>query len=203
VAVAAGRASLSLNVVRGEWSEESLDFDWLVDGLALGGAGAVQAGAAERLARDHAITHVVDVRAESRDNRQELARAGIRLLWLPTADQRAVTQLMIVSGVEWITRAFDQGGRVLVHCQHGMGRSALLALCVLVQHGIEPMTALTLIKDAREIVWPSQEQLTAFVTFAGTIHRARGASWSIPSLDDLSRIAYRQLTGAMAAAQQG
>src|SRR5206468_2183349 len=83
---------------------------------------------------DHAITHVVDVRAESRDDRQELSRAGIRLLWLPTADQRAFTQLMIVSGVEWITRAFDQGGRVLVHCQNGMGRSALLALCVLVQH---------------------------------------------------------------------
>ena len=181
--------------MRVESPQEALDFHWLVDGLALGSAAAVAAGTAHRLARDHAITHVVDLRAESRDDRQELARAGIRLLWLPTADRCAVTQPMIVSGVEWITRAFDQGGRVLVHCQHGIGRSALLALCVLVEHGIEPLTALTLVKDARAVVSPSPEQLTAFVTFAQTIHRARGPSWSIPSLDELSRIAYRHLTG--------
>ena len=170
-----------------------LDLDWLVDGLALGSAEAVAAGSAKRLARDHAITHVVDLRAESRDDRRELANAGIRLLWLPTVDGCALTQPMIASGVEWVTRACDRGGRVLVHCQHGIGRSALLALCVLVEHGIEPITALTLVKDAREIVAPSLEQLVAFATFARTIHRARGASWSIPSVDDLSRIAYRHL----------
>ena len=169
----------------------------MIDGLALGGAGAVPAGAAERLARDHAITHVVDLRAESRDDRQELARAGIRLLWLPTMDRCAVTQPMILTGVEWITRAFDQGGRVLVHCQHGIGRSALLALCVLVDRGTAPIAALTLAKDAREVVSPSPEQLAAFIAFAHTIRQARGADWPIPSLDDLFRIAYRHLTSAV------
>lgn len=180
--------------MRAESSRQALDFHWLDGGLALGGAGAVPVGAADRLARDHAITHVVDLRAEDRDDRNELARAGIRLLWLPTIDRRAVTQAMIRTGVDWVARAFDQGGRVLVHCQHGIGRSALLALCVLVERGSEPIAALTLIKGAREIVSPSPEQLEAFVAFAQAIRQARGAGWSLPSLDDLSRIAYRHLT---------
>jgi predicted protein tyrosine phosphatase len=176
--------------------EEDLDLHWLDAWLALGGAGAIPAGGAARLARDHGITHVVDLRAEGRDDRRELASAGIRLLWLPTPDRCAVSPRMILTGVEWVTRAFGQGGRVLVHCQHGIGRSALLALCVLVDGGIEPIAALTLMKDAREVVSPSPEQLAAFVAFAQTIQQARGAEWLVPSLDDLSRIAYRHLSSA-------
>jgi protein-tyrosine phosphatase len=102
---------------------------------------------------------------------------------------------MIRTGVDWIERAFEQGGRVLVHCQHGIGRSALLALCVLVERGSDPLGALTLVKAAREVVSPSPEQLEAFVVFAQGIRQTRGAGWSLPSLDDLSRIAYRRLTG--------
>jgi protein-tyrosine phosphatase len=179
--------------VPAESPRQPLDFNWLDNGLALGSARAVPAGAAERLARDHAITHIVDLRAENQDDRNELARAGIRLLWLPTIDRCALTRPMIRTGVDWVARAFERGGRVLVHCQHGIGRSALLALCVLVEQGSDPIAALTLVKAAREIVSPSPEQLTAFIGFVQSTRQARGASWSVPSLDDLSRIAYRHL----------
>ena len=52
----------------------------------------------------------------------------------------------------------DRGEKVLIHCQHGIGRSPLLALCVLVDHGLEPLDALTLAKDRRAAVSPSRSQ---------------------------------------------
>ena len=53
----------------------------------------------------------------------------------------------------------DAGSRVYIHCEHGVGRSALLALCVLVSRGDPPLGALERAKSARWQVSPSPEQL--------------------------------------------
>ena len=49
---------------------------------------------------------------------------------------------MLDDGVAFVNRHLDRGERVLVHCEHGIGRSATLALCVLVSRGMEPLDAL-------------------------------------------------------------
>ena len=54
---------------------------------------------------------------------------------------------MIDEGVQWVRSRLGAGRRVLIHCEHGIGRSALLALCVLVAGGIEPLDAMNRIGD--------------------------------------------------------
>jgi protein-tyrosine phosphatase len=142
------------------------------------------------------ITRVVDVRHEARDDEALLSSCGVKLLHLPTRDRNAIDPAVLDLGTAWVLRELDEGQRVLIHCQYGIGRSALLALCVLVAAGWAPMSALVAAKAAREIVSPSPQQLQAFVDFCRRRKRAALASWDLPGLEALMAVAYRHLHGA-------
>jgi protein-tyrosine phosphatase len=172
----------------------ALNFDWLTDRLAVGGCFPIDA--AQRLARDHGIRHVVDLRAEACDQEVALRRHGVALLHLPTEDNCAIAPDMLRAGVRWVCAALDAGDRVLVHCEHGIGRSALLALAVLIARGTPPLEALERAKRARRVVSPSPEQLRALIAFARQVRAASGAAWEVPTFDALATIAYRHLDAA-------
>jgi protein-tyrosine phosphatase len=182
---------------------ERLDIDWLTESLAVGGC--FPADAAILLARTHRIDCVVDVRAEACDDDIGLRRHGVSFLHVPTPDKCAIAPTAIQRAVAWIAGALDGGARVLVHCEYGIGRSALLALCVLVDRGHAPLDALTLLKDTRPVASPSPEQLRAFLAFAAARRRAAGTTWLVPSFDALAAIAYRHLAtpGGPGAASAG
>jgi protein-tyrosine phosphatase len=78
---------------------------------------------------------------------------------------------------------------VLIHCQHGIGRSALLSLCVLVDQGMEPLNALRLAKDARELISPSLSQYQGWAEWLAS----RGIA--APDYHSFGCIAYRHLAG--------
>lgn len=168
-----------------------IDLHFVTSGLAVGAR--VPAFAVPRLASDHGITRVVDVRIEACDDETVLRTHGIRLLHLPTVDTAALSQERLRHGVAFVSEGLDGGERVFVHCQYGIGRSALLALCVLVSRGEAPVEALERLKRARPVVSPSPAQLLAFIAFAAS-HRGRcGARWEIPELRELGAIAWRDL----------
>lgn len=168
-----------------------IDLHFVAPGLAVGGRFAREA--APRLAAEHGISRVVDVRVEACDDALLLQRHGIALLHLPTEDTRALSLDGIRAGVAFVSDGLDRGERVLVHCQHGIGRSALLALCVLVARGKEPLAALEELKRARGVVSPSPAQLEAFIAFSRAVRAERGASWDVPTLEGLGNIAWRHL----------
>jgi protein-tyrosine phosphatase len=99
---------------------------------------------------------------------------------------------MLDEGVAWVTEKLGRGCKVYVHCEHGIGRSALVALCVLVAQGDAPLDALARAKGARRKVSPSPEQLEAFRGWLAARARA-GARVAIPSFDALATIAYSHL----------
>ena len=168
-----------------------LDIDWLTDSLAIGGR--LPADATPDLAGDHGIGCVVDLRAEACDDEMVLRRHGLSFLHLPTADTCAVTPAALHRAVAWVSRALNSGARVLIHCEYGIGRSPLLALCVLIDRGFTPLEAMNLVKDTRALTSPSPEQLGAFLAYARHRQAATGARWSIPSFEALATIAYRHL----------
>lgn len=168
-----------------------LDLHFVAPGLAVGARFPMEAAA--RLARDHGIGHVVDLRCEHCDDEELLRVEGIRLLHLPTEDTRAASQEKLAHGVAFVNRALDAGGAALIHCQYGIGRSALLALCVLVARGDAPLMAMARLKDARPVISPSPEQLGAFVTFSRAIAVERGVTAPLPSVEELGAIAWRHL----------
>lgn len=171
--------------------EAQLNFNWVTPLLAVGARFPIEA--AEHLAAWHGIRYVVDLRVETCDDAHLLREHGITLLHLPTEDMCAVSLPMLREGVQWVTKHLDRGDKVYVHCEHGVGRSATLALCVLVAQGESPLQALTKAKQARWQVSPSPEQLQAFLTWAGEWQAQRGLSRELPTLQALQEIAYSHL----------
>ncbi len=168
-----------------------LDLDWVTPQLAVGGRFPIEA--AEYLARQLGIGHVVDLRVEDCDDELVLRQHGIELLHLPTQDACAIAMSMLDEGVAWVTEKVQRGLKVYLHCEHGIGRSALLALCVLVAGGDRPLQALARAKGARLQVSPSPAQLQAFRSWLSTRTARAGETGDVPSFEDLAWIAYRHL----------
>lgn len=158
---------------------------WLTDQLAVGGCFPLER--AGELAEAYGIRAVVDLRSEACDDRADLGAVGIDLLHLPTPDLEAATNEYLDKGVEFVRAQMDRGNKVLIHCQHGIGRSPLLALCVLVDQGWRPLDALVHAKDRRELVSPSRAQYDGWAAWL----RARGIE--APDYHTFGCIAYRHL----------
>lgn len=167
------------------------DLHFVAPGLAVGSRFPPEAVA--WLAAEHGIARVVDVRQEACDDETLLRDHGIRLLHLPTEDTCAISQERLRTGVAFVSEGLDRGEPVLIHCQYGIGRSALLALCVLVARGEAPLRALERAKRARKVVSPSPSQLEALRVFAEEHKAERGAPWDVPSMRQLAAIAWRHL----------
>ena len=167
------------------------NFDWITDHLAVGGS--FPARQTERLIREHGIRAVVDLRNEDVDDERLLRSHGLTLLHLPTQDMCGVDRAHLDLGVAFASRHLERGERVLVHCEHGIGRSAVLALCILVDRGLAPLAALELLKSRRERVSPSPEQFDCWSGWLEARRSARACEWEIPDLDDCKAIAYRHL----------
>ena len=164
-----------------------LDLSWITADLAVGGR--IQPGGAAVLAAEHAVGYVIDMREEACDDEAELAACGLRFLRLPTRDHHAPTQAQLDTGAAFADQAGREGGKLLIPCEHGIGRSATLALCVLAARGFEPLAALRRAKDRRALVSPSPAQYEAWAAWL----RRRVSEAAIPGFDDFKAIAYRHL----------
>lgn len=168
-----------------------LDMSWVATHLAVGGRFPLEA--VDTLARA-SIRHVVDLRDEGADDDALLRNHGIELLWLPTPGVQPVSLPMIQRGVAWIRPLLLSDEKVFIHCENGIGRGPLLTCCVLVSLGYPPLEALKHVKDARPQASPSREQLAALIDWAKGWREENGLDWPEPTVDDLSRIAYRHLS---------
>jgi rhodanese-related sulfurtransferase len=166
-------------------SVSSPNFHWLTDRLAVGGA--FPAADSADLAHQHGFSAVVDLRAEDCDDAELLRAAGIDLLHLPTPDLLTASRQHLEQGVVFARERLARGEKVLIHCQHGIGRSALLALCVMVEEGFEPLDALRRAKDRREVVSLSRSQYDGWCAWL----ESRGIE--PPDYHSFGCIAYRHL----------
>ena len=172
------------------------EFSWIGPALAVGGR--IDPAVIERLAARHGIRRVVDLRAEEQDDIELLRCHQVACLHLPTPDHHPVDAEMLSTGVAWVRDGLDRGERVLIHCEYGIGRSVLLACCVLVSQGHSPLAALTAIKDAREKASPSPRQLEALLAWSADWHQRRQTMCPPVTWDELARVAYRHLSWSAA-----
>ena len=165
----------------------TVDISWLTEEVAV--SGCFSADCAACLAAEHGIGAVIDLREEDRDDEEALRSAGIDFLHLPTPDLEPATCDMLDAGVAFARDHISRGGRVLIHCMHGIGRSPLLALCLMVDRGMEPLEALKQAKDRRVEVSPSKAQ------FRGWADWLERHGHSPPDYHSFGCIAYRHLAG--------
>lgn len=135
---------------------DRLDMSWVTDSLAVGGR--VRDEDIERLAQ-LGVTSVVDTRAEYKDDEAALNQANIHLLYLPTPDTQPLTIEQLLEGTTWTLEQIRAGEKVLIHCEHGVGRSVLLTAATLVRDGFSPDAALQLIQTKRWQASPNHRQI--------------------------------------------
>lgn len=149
-----GRAQLAEQV--GIPLPDRLDMSWVTDSLAVGGR--VREEDIERLAQS-GVTSIVDTRAEYKDDEAALNHAHIQLLYLPTPDTQPLTIEQLLEGTTWSLEQIRTGGKVLIHCEHGVGRSVLLTAATLVRDGFSAEAALQLIQTKRWQASPNHRQI--------------------------------------------
>ena len=162
------RLALALNIPL----PDKLNMSWITDHLAVGGR--VRPEDIHALARV-GITHVVDTRSEYHDDAQAMAKEHIELLYLPTPDTYPLTVEQLLQGAAWVHERIEEGGRVLIHCEHGVGRSVLLACAVLVYGGMKAQDALNLVQEKRWQAAPNQRQVARLKEFEDACMAGRRA----------------------------
>jgi protein-tyrosine phosphatase len=155
---------------------DQLNMDWVTEHLAVGGrvhpddvAALAQAG----------VTHVIDTRSEYCDDAELMAREHIELLHLPAKDTYPLTVEQLLEGAQWAAERIQQGGRILIHCEHGVGRSVLLTCCVLVYGGISAHEALQLVQQKRWQAAPNRRQVQRLREFEAARLTQRASTPSI------------------------
>ncbi len=151
---------------------DKLNMSWVTKHLAVGGRIRPEDIKALSLV---GVTHVVDTRSEYSDDEQALRAEGIELLYLPTPDTYPLTVEQLHQGAAWAQERIKNGGRVLIHCEHGVGRSVLLTCAVLVYGGMHAHDALQLVQQQRWQAAPNHRQVARLKEFESDCLQARKA----------------------------
>jgi len=141
---------------------DKLNMSWVNQHLAVGGR--IHPGDIKALALI-GVRHVVDTRAEYCDDREALARENIELLYLPTPDTHPLNIEQLMQGTAWVNERLNRGEHVLIHCEHGVGRSVLLTCAVLVARGMHASATLELVQRKRWQAAPNHQQIVRLREF--------------------------------------
>jgi protein-tyrosine phosphatase len=93
----------------------------------------------------------LDLRDESREsNEQEL-----EFISFPIPDRQVPrSEAKLAAALDKISDVLSGGKNVVVHCRQGVGRSGLVAACLLVKNGMSPGAAVEKISAARGVAIP-------------------------------------------------
>jgi protein-tyrosine phosphatase len=152
---------------------DKLNMSWVTTNLAVGGR--IRPGDIPAVARV-GVTHVIDTRSEHSDDVQAMANEHIELLYLPTRDTYPLSIEQMMEGAQWAQKAMEQNGHVLIHCEHGVGRSVQLTCAVLIYAGMHALDAVQLVQQKRWQAAPNHRQITYLREFESALDAARRAS---------------------------
>jgi protein-tyrosine phosphatase len=122
--------------------------DWLPDDVAnwkRSGIGLVVSLLTPDEARD------LQLSGESRETQSQ----GLEFFSFPIPDRDVpASESEVGRLLERIDQKLSSGKNVLVHCRQGIGRSGIIAACLLVKRGISPGAAVQTVSQARGIPVP-------------------------------------------------
>ncbi len=142
------------------------DLSWITPGLSI--SGTLHSRHFERLFQ-LGIGAIVDLREEGKDDEELLGCYGTRLLHLPVRDHWPPSQAQLVAGTQWVANQRADGRKALIHCKEGIGRSVVLACCILMHEGHDLASALRLVKARRWGVALNRRQVEGLEQFAQLI----------------------------------
>ena len=130
---------------------------WINGTVATGGSLSPYGNDASAQARaiiKQGVTHVVDMRSEWCDE-DIWERFDVKHLWLPTTDASGhhIPASLFDNLVAFAKPAIRGTAKILVHCHMGINRGPSGAMAVLLEQGLDPVTALSAVKGARTVAY--------------------------------------------------
>jgi len=101
--------------------------------------------------------------------------AGLKFRLLPIPDRQVPSSPSQVTPVlEEIDADLSAGSNAVIHCRQGVGRSGMIAACLLVLRGTDPASAIAAVEQARGTTVPeTQEQRHWIDLFASNLTSAK------------------------------
>jgi protein-tyrosine phosphatase len=122
--------------------------DWLKDDI--GNWKRANVGAVVSL-----LTPDEDRDFDLRDEAGEIRRQGMDFTSFPIPDREVPrSEAQLAEVLERLARDLSTGKNVLVHCRQGIGRSGLVAACLLVKKGMSPGGAVESVSAVRGVPVP-------------------------------------------------
>jgi protein-tyrosine phosphatase len=113
----------------------------------------------------------LDLKNESREVREK----GMRFLSLPIPDREVPrAESEVRTAVEELDADLSSGKNVVIHCRQGIGRSGLVAACLLITKGLSLGAAIDTLSAARGVEIPeTSEQRRWIDRYAATLAGAK------------------------------
>ncbi len=134
-----GKLALAARPRGGEWLDDEIQ-SWHREGIA-----AVVSLLTPEEERD------LDIAAEA----FTVAALGMKFYSFPISDRQVPDSKNLLSQTLWQPDTeLETGANVVIHCRQGVGRTGLVAACLLAMNGIEPETALARLSAVRGLPVP-------------------------------------------------
>lgn len=139
-----GKMALSARPRGGDWLEDEIA-SWRCSGVNI---------VVSLLTPDEEVE--LGLAAEAREARAQ----GLEFLSFPIPDRSVPdSESAVASTLDRLDRALSSGKNAVVHCRQGVGRTGLVAACLLVSKGLTPESAVARLSRARGVAVPeTQEQ---------------------------------------------
>lgn len=113
----------------------------------------------------------LDLESEQR----EVRRRGMKFISLPIPDRQVPSsQSAVGATLEEVDTSLSSGRNVVIHCRQGIGRSGLIAACLLIAKGLSSGAALESVSAARGVPVPETEEQRRWIDrFAAVLPGAK------------------------------
>lgn len=107
----------------------------------------------------------LDLRQEADETRAQ----GLEFLSFPIADRQVPrSESKLATVLESLKTTLAAGRNALIHCRQGVGRTGLVAACLLIGNGISPGAAVAEISSARGVSVPETKEQREWIDHYAT-----------------------------------
>jgi protein-tyrosine phosphatase len=122
--------------------------DWLEDEIANWRGAGIDAVLSLLMPQEE---HDLDLTAEGPETKAH----GMEFMSFPIPDREVPSsEAQMASTLHKLDKALSSGKNIVVHCRQGVGRTGLVAACLLVSKGVPPDTAVMTLSAARGVEIP-------------------------------------------------
>src|ERR1700722_19547443 len=105
------------------------------------------------------LTPEEEVELDLKNEAREVKRIGMSFISLPIPDRQVPrAESEVRASIENVTSDLSSGKNVVIHCRQGVGRSGMLAACLLITKGFSPGAAIDSVTAARGVPIPETEE---------------------------------------------